>query len=593
MGNKVVLSNLVEKKALKDIQLEVLEQISNVISKTAGPYGSYTMIMHDNALTEYSKDGHKVLSNFRYFKPLERSIHDELLGITEHVIKKVGDGTTSAVQLSYFIYKQLYAYEDRMKRAGIPGYKLIETFHTVVDHLIDRIKTNGREMTVEDVKEICLISTNGNEYVSEDIANIYKEFGLDVFIQINTSNTESSIIKSYDGIILNKGMSSPSFINAKDNKCEIYNPHIYYFADPVDTPEMIQMFMAIFTENIYMPYQQNQPENYIPTVILAPSLSQDIASSLNDIEKIFFAFDQTNNTGNKPPFCIITGINDRVDNIGDIITLCKCPMIKKYINPDQRLKDIENGLAPSAETVKDFYGSADLMSIDIEKAKIINPIDMFDHDAPYNDDGSKPFSNTYNSLINFLTSQIEIESRDKNDLNLLASLKRRLHSLSANFVEYYIGGVSAADRDSVRDLVEDAVLNCRSAAQYGVGQGANVEGLIASCKLYDRCMSNSKCSTLVTDIAGIIMESYNEIVSNLYATGVDGDTLNELLEETIKREKAYNLREHTFTGNQVLCSIETDIAILEAISRVITIMFSSNQALLADPMQNAYINTDN
>lgn len=593
MGNKVVLSNLVEKKALKDIQLEVLEQISNVISKTAGPYGSYTMIMHDNALTEYSKDGHKVLSNFRYFKPLERSIHDELLGITEHVIKKVGDGTTSAVQLSYFIYKQLYVYEDKMKKAGIPGYKLIETFHTVVDRLIDRIKTNGREMTVEDVKEICLISTNGNEYVSEDIANIYKEFGLDVFIQINTSNTESSVIKSYDGIILNKGMSSPSFINAKDNKCEIYNPHIYYFADPVDTPEMIQMFMAIFTENIYMPYQQNQPENYIPTVILAPSLSQDIASSLNDIEKIFFAFDQTNNTGNKPPFCIITGINDRVDNIGDIITLCKCPMIKKYINPDQRLKDIENGLAPSAETVKDFYGSADLMSIDIEKAKIINPIDMFDHDAPYNDDGSKPFSNTYNSLINFLTSQIEIESRDKNDLNLLASLKRRLHSLSANFVEYYIGGVSAADRDSVRDLVEDAVLNCRSAAQYGVGQGANVEGLIASCKLYDRCMSNSKCSTLVTDIARIIMESYNEIVSNLYATGVDGDTLNELLEETIKREKAYNLREHTFTGNQVLCSIETDIAILEAISRVITIMFSSNQALLADPMQNAYINTDN
>lgn len=588
--SKVVLSNLVEKKALKKIQLEVLGQINDVISKTAGPYGSYTMIMHSNALTEYSKDGHKVLSNFRYYKPLEIAIHDELLGITEHVIKKVGDGTTSAVQLSYLIYKGLCEYEDTIKELGIPSYKLIEEFHNVVDDLADEIRSRARTLDLDDIKQICLISTNGNEYVSEDIAYIYKEHGFDVFIQLNTSNTESSILKAYDGIILNKGMSSPSFINAKDNKCEIYDPRIYYFADPVDTPEMIQMFMNIFTENIYIPYQQNQPKNYIPTVIIAPSVSQDIAASLNDIEKIFFGFDQANQTTNKPPFCIITGINDRVDNIGDIVTLCKCPLIKKYINPDQRIKDIEEGLAPSAETVTNFYGSAEHISIDIEKTKIINPIDMFDHDAPYNEDGSKPFSNTYKSLINFLNSQIEIESRDKNDLNLLASLKRRLHCLTANFVEYFVGGVSAADRESLRDLVEDAILNCRSAAQYGVGQGANIEGLMGTIKLAMRGVN--KDSRLRKDIITIIKNSYITMIKNLYSTGVDDSELNNIVKESFEREKAYNLRDHSFEGNEVLCSIETDIAILEAISRIITIMYSANQALLIDPMQNAYIDTD-
>ena len=76
------------------------------------------------------------------------------------------------------------------------------------------------------------------------------------------------------------------------------------------------------------------------------------------------------------------------------------------------------------------------------------------------EDGSRPFSATYNSLISFLEKQIEIESQDKNNLNAIIELKRRLHSLTANFVEYNVGGISAADRDNVRDLVEDSVLIC-------------------------------------------------------------------------------------------------------------------------------------
>ena len=106
MANNTNLSNLVDNKALKKVQLQTLERINSIISKTAGPYGSYTMIMHQDQLTEYSKDGHKVLKNIKFFKPLEAAVHDELLGITEHVVKKVGDGTTTAVQLSYYIYKE-------------------------------------------------------------------------------------------------------------------------------------------------------------------------------------------------------------------------------------------------------------------------------------------------------------------------------------------------------------------------------------------------------------------------------------------------------------------------------------------------------
>ena len=582
--NNTNLSNLVKTDALKRVQLQTLKAINDVISKTAGPYGSYTMIMHQDQLTEYSKDGHKVLKNLRFFKPLEASVHDELLGITEHVIKKVGDGTTTAVQLSYYIYKQLCEKTEEWNEQGVLPYQIISEFQSVVSDIIKEIEEDAKELEIDDIRQICLISTNGNEIVADDISKIYKEFGKDVYIQLGTSNTESSILKTYDGIILNKGFSSPSFINTNENTAEIANPRIYYFEDPVDTPEMIQMFMNIFVNNIYEPYRDGSGK-YIPSVIIMPSISQDAASSLADMEKIFYAFDQANKRDNKPPFCIITGINDRVDNIGDIITLCGCPIIKKYINPDVREADIAKGDAPDKDTITEFYGTCDLISIDVEKTKIVNPKNMFDNEAPINEDGSRPFSSTYTSIINFLKKQIEIESQDKNNINALTILKKRLHSLTANFVEYLVGGVSAADRDNVRDLVEDAILNCRSAAISGVGYGAGLEGLLAS--------NNMRTGDgLRREIADIIYNAYYDVMKNLYMSAMQEDEAEELVNDSLSLKKVYNLREKTFTGNQVYTSIETDIVILEAISRIITIMYTSNQALLVDPMQNAYINLD-
>ena len=115
--------------------------------------------------------------------------------------------------------------------------------------------------------------------------------------------------------------------------------------------------------------------------------------------------------------------------------------------------------------------------------------------------------------------------------------------------------------------------------------GAGYEGL-AVCNIMEREDS------LEDEIIEIIFNAYYEVMSNLYRTAVAEDKVESLINETLDRQKVYNIRERSFDGNQVYTSIETDIAILEAISRIITIMYTANQALLVDPMQNAYINLD-
>ena len=82
------------------------------------------------------------------------------------------------------------------------------------------------------------------------------------------------------------------------------------------------------------------------------------------------------------------------------------------------------------------------------------------------------------------------------------------------------------------------------------------------------------------------------MIFNLYKSGMTEAEAQAILDESVVRKQAYNLREKTFDGNQVLGSIETDIAILEGISKIITIMYTTNQAFLVDPMQNGYIEDD-
>ena len=141
--------------------------------------------------------------------------------------------------------------------------------------------------------------------------------------------------------------------------------------------------------------------------------------------------------------------------------MCGAPLIKKYLNPDIQKEDIDKGLAPTPETIKEFCGSADLVVSDLTKTKFINPSKMF------NEDGS--YSNEYKSVLSFLENELKKAQDAGEGINKTGRLKRRINSFKGNMIDLLIGGVSNTDRNNLRAAVEDAVLNCRSAAKYGVG----------------------------------------------------------------------------------------------------------------------------
>lgn len=570
-----MISNIVKKDIVREVQREVLSEIKDALLPSFGPMGSTTTLEVANKLTQYTKDGHTILKHLSFKDPIECTVRDDLEELTTYIVKTVGDGTTSAIILSKYIFDEFMKLETDMT-----PFEIIEKFKSCVNEIKEVIESKTKEVTPEIIYHIAYISTNGNEEVANNIKYIYETYGNDVFIDVGYSNTTENLLKSYDGMTLQSGYSDTAYINdTKKSVCSIRNAKIYAFTDPIDTREMSTFLDIIIKKNILDPFQ-NRSE-FVPTVILAPKMSRDLSAYMDNIITMMNQFDQASHTNHKPPFLLVTNIYQE-DIYYDIARMCGCKEIKKYIDPNLQQMDIEAGIAPTPETIIDFAGEADLVEADLAKTKFVNPKLMHDENgelSPY-----------FNQLVEFLEAELKKAYEENQDNNVTGTLKRRIHSLKANMVDYLVGGITAADRDELKDFVEDAVLNCRSAAEYGYGFGANFEGLRAAYELVEaqEGIKDEDLDIGRMNILCIIYNAYFNLTKELYGTRFSEAKSNELTLQSLENGCPWNIKTND-KGTYVLSSIKSDIVILDVISKIISLMITTNQFLCQDYSVNVYL----
>ena len=580
-------TNIVKGKELREIQQETLKQIKEALLNTFGPNGSTTMIKRSpGEFTNTTKDGHTVLSNIKYTGMIEQTVVQDLEELTTHVVKTVGDGTTSAIVLSSIIFDTLI--ETELK--GHPSAIITAFKEAVADVIAEISKNDGKEPTLDDIYNIALTSTNNNVEIATQLRDVYSEFGNSVFIDVGISNDENTKIKYYNGTTLKAGYLDPVMItNQAKGTAELPDPHIYIFRDPVDTPDMVYLLNAIIKQNIVDPLNTTHDvNNCINTVIMAPKISSDLAQTMNDIVMQMHQI--------KLPLLIITNIVSE-EVYEDLITLTGAKPINRYIDPELQKIDIENGKAPTVDNITAFAGTTELIVSDATTTKFIRPANMY---KP----GTMEYTDEFNNLIKALEAELKMDYENNETIAVTGKLKRRINALKANMVEFLIGGVSVSDRDSVRDLVEDAVKSLRSACEYGVGNGSNYEGYIASHKLLGKQFDEDKVHSIFNDLPlnegeryptlkesciEIIADAYLRLIEELFkVSGFTDDQSFEIIKAMDEDKGAFNIRTEKFDGT-VLTSIESDKVILSTISKIVTLMYTSNQFLLPDPAFNKYM----
>lgn len=592
-----LVNNIISGDKLKEIQARVLQDLKDAIIHSMGPKGSNSLILRGSSdadiVAEYSKDGNKIIKSIKYQYPIEMAIKSEIENATRRIEKEVGDGTSSVVVMSSLIFDALLEAEKNGE-LGTDPYEVMRLFRKTVEDISTEIRAMGRPCTLDDIYNISFISSNGNDEVASTLRDIYRDYGMSVFIDVSASTNENTYVKSYNGVTIEAGYADPCMINdAEKGSCNIRgnsNPiHVYHFADPIDTPEQLALFQKIIEGNV-MERRANR-EAEIPTVILVPQISRDVQAYMRRITQIMHQFDESQYS-QKPRLLIVTNYAGLDENYVDhISTLCGCKPIKKYIDDKIQKKDQESGLAPTLQNVQEFYGTAEEVDADASITKFVNPKNMYEVDEEghiiYDESGSPIYSVTYNNIINFIEAEYRSLASQGGNAGQMGALKRQLNAVKSNMVELFIGGISISDRDSLRDLVEDAVLNTRSAAQNGVGYGANTMGFYAIRK---RMLGDPKYSgTDEQNMLNIILSAYTKIIRKLYSTILEDDdtTMNILFKEIIEHGGIpYNMNvtsdEDPYDG-KVLTSIESEPTILDTIAKIVTIMYTANQAILQAP----------
>lgn len=589
------VSNIVPKNVLREVQLETIERIANALANSYGPSGSTTLIrkgddVKGSGVTAYTKDGHSILGSIKFNKPIEMSILDDLKDITRNTVKTVGDGTTSAVILSYEIFRALN--EIISDHANFTEKAVVAELQKVVKDITTIIENSKQKPTIDKIYQIALTSTDGNEEVASSIREIYEQFGLGVYIDVGISNTTNHMVKTYEGLTIDGGYFNPCFINrAKDAVSELQNPNIYIFEDPIDNNYTLNLCYKIVEQNLIAPLtkyntlvqQGNQAEadavianELKATAIITPTFGRDIRSQMDSIIDMM----SSSKIEQRAPLTIITGMTD-VDRLADLAAMTGAKTIKKYVDPEVQKSDVEKGIAPTLDNVAtEFGGKAELLVADTKTTKVINPELMFVND----EEGKRVFSSEYNNLLASLEAQLAQLDTVKESATEVNVLRRRIQSLKCNMVDYLIGGVSYTDRDALKDAVEDAVLNCRSAAKEGIGYAANFEGLRAA---YEVAEVTSNLSPIREAVSNAVFKAYANTVARIYVDymAVEDIEQDDLIKTLIERNKPIDV-----TGNdrEVLSSIKTDPTTLQAIVDIVGLMFKTNQFLCPIPDMNTY-----
>lgn len=573
MSKQLIMNNVVTRNTMRNIQSKTLHELEDILVRSFGPNGSNACIKKENALSRYTKDGHTIIGSIQYNGIIEQSIKDDIESITRHIVKTVGDGTTSAVILAATIFDYIVKLEDQYQ-----PIEIVTALENVVADIKKRIMDTAKELDLQSVYDIAMISTNGNTFVADLLKNIYEEYGNNVFIDVSPSTGEDTVIKSYNGMTLNTGYCDSCYVtNSTNNTSEVDKPEVYFFEDPIDTRELGVYLDSIISRNMIKPVNSGDYSSIIPTVIFAPKISRDMSSTIDSLVQTMTSMP----VNNRLPICIITDYHE-VDQLTDLAQMCGARMIHKYIDPKIYQADVEAGKAPTPDNIFDWAGSCDRVVAYSDKTTFIRPSKM------YNDDGS--YSTQYDNLLQFLKTEINKKTEEGENIRDIGTLKRRLHSLESNMVELFVGGITQADRDALRDLVEDAVLNIRSAATNGVGFGANMSAAII---VFRESVKHSPASTIEDKIYQVLENAYADLIGVLYNGTAMWDTDNystpylNAVNMAFKEGMIYNIRTKKWSNN-VKTSIMSDVTILDTVTRIVGIMATCNQFILPTAMHNIY-----
>lgn len=203
-----------------------VEKLASTVRVTMGPRGKNVIIGRTIGAPSITKDGVSVAREVVLDDPIEElgcQLVKEAAGRTAAV---AGDGTTTATVLTHAIFKQGLnlmnsGYNPLLFRNGMDWAK-----RTILNSLSQMSRPLDDDQTLY---HIATISTNNDQDLGRVIADAYISVNREGMITAEAMPGVPNSVRIVDGLELDSGFISQSFLNKDEGKREMVNPKILIF----------------------------------------------------------------------------------------------------------------------------------------------------------------------------------------------------------------------------------------------------------------------------------------------------------------------------------------------------------------------------
>lgn len=555
--DETISSNIIDQNTTNNIIKKTLETLSNSLSKSLGPYGSTTIIQDKFSMNPtITKDGYTILNKIKFKSEISTTILEIVKKISKNLVREVGDGSTSAIIVSNALYKGLYKLIDKYNIPSKDILDVLNSYEKIIKEYINKFSIEINDNNFNEIKKIASVANNNDDKAGDLIFNVYKQIGKNGFINLKTSYNNEDSYKINNGMIFFRGNVNPLFSNQPDKiSCEFDKPRIFMCNDIIDENDlpMLQELLG----NICCTNREN-------LVIIAKGYDIEV--------KNFFQINKLKNKDllNFIPVDYALVNKEHRDSFEDLATYVNC-----------KIYDKANGLAnPDIKNIVNSLGLAEHSSINESETKFIEG----KGNKKEIDDRIKLIEKEIKKIKNNKDSYVDASDD-------LFSLQKRIADLKCLTATIYVGGNSDIEKQTRKFLMEDAMLACKSALKNGYIIGGNLIIPII-CNKYKKDINTkinkeffnlniSNKKEFFNDFIEMIENSFKQsFIKVLKNKNIDNKKCNEIIDECIKNESIYNLKNmkfEKFNESSIINSSLTDIEIMKACFSIIGLVVTSNQ----------------
>ena len=546
-------SNVLADVAHHDALGDALAAVAKIVGRTLGPHGSNTLIRDEGGAHFATKDGYTVLQRLTFVQETATMVLDHVRSVSRAMVRKVGDGSTSAVIMADSLYHSLTNVELLKKH---PPGAVQAALNAVAEVLTDRIRAAAKPLDLADIETVATVAANNDPWAGSIVADAYRIGGSDanVFVAIGGEKTD---IRKEPGYRVMRGMSHECFANevgidgSARTTCRLRDAAVMVFDGVVDQAAFNQRIAKLMNECL---------ERGQPFVLVAREYTMDVLQVVVEFKR-------------RSPGAMILLLDHAsatrrgAARMGDLAAALGCQVF-------------------NAESPEGTLALGSAVEVRSTASETVFVMDSVTHAAAVRADELR-------AQIERVDAGNHAEAMSEE----LDELRARIRALLGSEVTIFVGGATEQEKRTLQYLLDDAALAVAAAKRSGVveGLGLTVQRVLANdndavhdavrAKLAERVrlseLDVAELADAVLDAVGLAyMSSTCRVLTNSRLEAAD------ILHRCLRENKTFNAvtREYTPVDKaQVINPADTDIEVLRGAMSIVGLFISSDQTLLTRP----------